>query len=171
MSSQTDGDFPMPRTLVIGFGNLDRADDGAAYHVINALRKRLKQDALPEEETGLDDLVAQVDSTFLMQLAPELIDIAASYDEIIFVDAHVDDNLADLHCGPVNPRHAPSTFTHHITPGMLLALLKAIHRKEPTGHLVSLRGYDFDFHRGLSENTESLIDPAVAAIMKLIDLH
>ena len=50
--------MPMPRTLIIGFGNLDRADDGVAFYVINALRRRLGQKALSEEDTGLEELLA-----------------------------------------------------------------------------------------------------------------
>ena len=44
----------MSRTLVIGFGNIDRADDGVAYHVVNHLRRRLGKELLPEDETGLE---------------------------------------------------------------------------------------------------------------------
>jgi molybdopterin-guanine dinucleotide biosynthesis protein A len=45
-----------PRTLIIGYGNLERADDGVAYHAVNALRQRLGQKALSEDETGLQGL-------------------------------------------------------------------------------------------------------------------
>jgi Ni,Fe-hydrogenase maturation factor len=38
----------MARTLVIGFGNLDRADDGAAFHIVNRLREGLGLSTLDE---------------------------------------------------------------------------------------------------------------------------
>lgn len=158
----------MSRTLVIGFGNIDRADDGVAYSVINALRRQLGQKPLPEDETGLEELGAQVDSVFLSQLTPELLETLAGYQRVIFVDAHVYKNLDALHCAPVSPENTPSTFTHHLTPAAFLALLKALYHSEPSGHLVSIRGYDFDFHRDLSPETEALVGPAVEHILRLL---
>jgi len=156
----------MPRTLVIGIGNIDRADDGIAYYVVNALRRRLGQGMLHEDETGLESLGAQIDSVFLVQLAPELMDVIIPYDKIIFVDAHVYENVDSLYCAPVFPEFTPATFTHHLTPATLLALLKSLHHREPAGHIVSIRGYDFDFHRSLSTDTEALVEKAVDHILQ-----
>ena len=158
----------MSRTLVIGFGNIDRADDGVAFFVVNALRRRLGQEPLNEDETGLEELGAQVDSAFLSQLTPELLETVAGYRQVIFVDAHVYENVDALHCAPVSPENTPSTFTHHLTPAAFLALLKALYHSEPSGHLVSIRGYDFDFHRDLSAETEALVGPAVEHILRLL---
>lgn len=154
------------RTLIIGYGSIDRADDGVAYFVINALRRRLGQKPLSEDETGLEDLGKQVDSIFLVQLAPELMDVLACYDQVIFVDAHVLENVDNLHCTPVLSEYTPATFTHHMSPAMILALLKALYHREPTGHIVSIRGYDFDFHRDLSRATRTLVEPAVKYILQ-----
>ncbi len=156
----------MQRTLVIGFGNIDRADDGVAYEVINALRRRLGRERLNEDDSGLDALGAETDSVFLLQLTPELMDTLAPYDQVIFVDAHVDQKWDDLHDGPVSPEYASPAFTHHMTPSMLLAFLDAICHRKPAGYMVSIRGRDFDFHRGLSEKTRALVAPAVDCIMK-----
>ncbi len=158
----------MSRTLVIGFGNIDRADDGVAFFVVNALRRRLGQEPLNEDETGLEELGVQVDSAFLSQLTPELLETVAGYRQVIFVDAHVYENVDALHCAPVSPENTPSTFTHHLTPAAFLALLKALYHSEPSGHLVSIRGYDFDFHRDLSAETEALVGPAVEYILRLL---
>ena len=156
----------MSRTLIIGFGSLDRADDGVAYHVINALRRRLGQNMLAEDETGLEELGAQIDSIFLVQLAPELMDVLAVYDQVVFVDAHVYANVDNLHCTPILPEYTPATLTHHMGPAMILALVKALYHREPAGHLVSIRGYNFDFHRDLSEATRALVEPAVDYILQ-----
>jgi len=156
----------MSRTLVIGFGNIDRGDDGVAFQVINSLRRRLGQTPLSEEDTGLEELGAAVDSVFLTQLTPELMETLVEYGRVVFVDAHVYESLEDLHCAPVVPEYAPSTFTHHLTPAALLALLKTLYGGEPSGHLVSIRGYDFDFHRNLSEKTGALVEPATDCILR-----
>ncbi|MGB9880700.1 MAG: hydrogenase maturation protease [Anaerolineae bacterium] len=158
----------MSRTLVIGYGNLDRGDDGVAYYVVNALRQRLGQIPLTEYDTGLEELGATVDSIFLTQLMPELIDTLADYEQVIFIDAHVIQDMPDLHCTPIKPEYTPSAFTHHMTPAILLMLLKTLHHKEPKAHLVSLRGWEFDFHRGLSKKTSALVQPAIEHIMALL---
>lgn len=57
------------RTLVMGYGNLDRSDDGVAYYVVNALRGRLGQPALAEDGSGLETRGGNTDAIFLTQLA------------------------------------------------------------------------------------------------------
>jgi hydrogenase maturation protease len=159
----------MPRTLVVGFGNLDRADDGVAFHVVNVLRRRLGRPPLPEDVTGLDDLGERVDSVFLVQLIPELVEIMNDYGTICFVDAHVSETLGDLGCTPVSPEDASLTFTHHMTPALLLALLQTLYRHPVAAHLVSIRGRDFDFHRRLSPLTQAQVEPAVDRILHLTE--
>jgi hydrogenase maturation protease len=160
----------MIRTLVIGYGNVDRADDGVAYHVVNALRQRLGQKPLADDDSGLQELGAQTDSILLAQLVPELIDTLADYDQIIFVDAHVREDVPELFCAPVSSEYVTSPFTHHITPGMLLALLHALHQRGPVGYLVSIRGRDFDFGRNLSPAVEQLVPVAVERIWERLAL-
>lgn len=162
----------MVRTIVVGFGNIDRADDGVAYEVINALRQRLGQERLSEGDTGLEELDngarTEVDSIFLSQLMPEIMEVLIDYDQIIFVDAHVGTNTNDLNCIPVAPEYVSSTFTHHMTPASLLAFLQVLYNREPAGYIVSLRGYDFDFKRTLSHGTEGLVPAAVEEILRLL---
>ena len=158
------------RTLVIGYGSLDRADDGVAYHVVNALRQRLGQKALGEDETGLHELGGQTDSILLTQLVPELIHTLAEYQRVIFVDAHIAENAPDLYCTPVSPASAASSFSHQLTPALLLALLKTILHVELTAQIVSIRGHDFGFHRRLSEATARMVQPAVEHILRQLNL-
>jgi hydrogenase maturation protease len=158
----------MSRNIIIGFGNIDRADDGVAYVVVNKLRERLKQKKLGEEDSGLEELGSEPDSIFLHQLVPEIMDLLIDYDQIIFVDAHVGDNLDDLNHVPVLPDNVSSTFTHHMTPSAFLSFLKILYHHEATGHLISIRGHNFDFNRNLSPETSLLIDPAVEKIIQLM---
>ncbi len=158
----------MPRALVVGYGNLDRGDDGVAYHIINGLRRALGQPALDEDEDGLEELGQQIDSVFLTQLGPELVDFLVSYAQIIFVDAHVLCDVDGLYCSPVVPKFTYSAFTHHMTPATLLALLSALYHLDTTAYLVSARGHRFEFERYLSEETQALVEPAVARICQLL---
>lgn len=159
----------MYRTIVIGYGNIDRGDDGAAYEVINSLRERLGKKLLSDDDTGLEELGEEIDSIFLSQLMPEIMDVIINYDRIIFVDAHVGANKNNLECTPVMPEYVSSTFTHHMTPASLLAFLQVLYDHIPAGYIVSLRGYDFDFKRALSPDTQILIHAAVEEILKLLE--
>ncbi len=156
------------RSLVLGVGNLDRQDDGAAYHVIQALRRHLRQPLLEPDQTGLEELGGRVDSVFLAQLAPELLDVAMNYDRLVFVDAHVQPDWEDLHCAPVEPEERLSTLTHHLTPGLFMALLQVLYGCTPEALLVSLRGHQFDFGRDLSAATARLIEPALDEIVRRV---
>lgn len=158
----------MPHTLIVGYGNLDRSDDGIAHQVTNVLRRRLGQEALSEGDTGLEDLGVRADSIFLTQLVPDLIDTLVDHDQVIFVDAHVLEDVPDLHYTRVFPAYVPSPFTHHMTPEMLLALPQALHHLQPCAHVVSIRGHDFDFHRSLSAPTAEVVGSAVEHIRQLL---
>lgn len=158
----------MTRTLIIGYGNIDRQDDGVAYVVVNALRGRLGQAFLAEDETGLEGLGGEADSIFLLQLGPELLDVVAAYDRVVFVDAHVRPDAPDVGVEPIQVEYATATFTHHMTPAMFLALLAALFGARPDSHLVSIRGHAFDFEKGLTAETTVLVEVAVEEILKLL---
>lgn len=159
----------MARTLVIGYGNRDRGDDGVAFEVINALRSRLGQEPLQDEQVGLERAGSQVDSLFVMQLAPEWLDVAAGYERLIFVDAHAVPEAPDVQCTRVEAEFRAAAFTHHMTPAMFLALLQAMHRQTPTGWMLSVRGADFSFRRGLSDSTAARVLSAVECIEGLLE--
>jgi len=158
----------MSATLILGTGNLDRSDDGAAYHVLNTLRRRLGRPPLCEDGSRPQPCRADVDALFVRQLVPELMETAAGYRRLIFVDAHVGDDRADLACEAVAPAYAPSPFTHHLSPAAFLALTGALHGRRPDGIVVSIRGRDFGFARSLSPGTQRLVPPAVDRILTIV---
>ncbi|MDA8123624.1 MAG: hydrogenase maturation protease [Deltaproteobacteria bacterium] len=161
----------LPRALIVGYGNIDRADDGIAFEVINTLRRHQSRAPLGDEDTGLEALGTEIDTVFLSQLTPELLETLRDYDHIIFVDAHVYPDIGTLHCRDILPEGAPSILIHHLTPEILLAFLKALYGRDPLGHLVSLRGYDFDFHRHLSAKAKRWSKQAVQYIEQWLSAH
>ncbi len=154
--------------LVIGYGNLDRADDGVGYFIVNALRRRLGRRALEEGATGLEELGSGIDTVFLSQLAPEILEAVSGYEQLVFVDAHNDNKLGKLYCEELKPEYSIPSFSHHLTPTMLLALVEAFYDRRICGFLVSVIGCNFDFHHGLSPLTEALVESAVEKILELI---
>jgi len=156
------------KTLVIGFGNPYRRDDGVGYHVVNAVAERLGRPPLALDEDGLEALGKDIDLVCLPQLLPELAETIAIYDQVIFVDAHTGTYAEDLRCTTVEPRYTPSAFTHHMTAETLLGLTLAFTEYVPPAYLFSIRGYDFDFGLGLSAETERLAAEAIERIMDMI---
>ena len=46
----------MKKVLILGYGNLDREDDGVAWHVLQGVAETLGRPALDAETGGLDEL-------------------------------------------------------------------------------------------------------------------
>ena len=163
----SDGLEMTNRTLVIGYGNPYRRDDGVAFHVVNDLRQRLGAPPLQPDEDGLDDLGRGVDTIMLHQLLPETAPLFADYATAIFVDAHIGAIAEDVRVISVQEEYGFQAVTHHMSPGMLLALARAANGKAPAGYLVSIRGYDFDFGLEISKGCKVNANSAVQKILAL----
>ena len=159
----------MRRSLVVGFGNPYRRDDGVGRAVVDLLRRELGQPALDPLDDGFDELGREVDTVVAHQLVPEFAELLGGYTLAIFVDAHVGDGTEPLCAEPIAPIPHSSSVSHHLHPGTLLDLAQRIHGRTPRGVLLSLRGHDFEFGDGLSAETASLVPPAVARIRALIE--
>jgi len=158
----------MLRKLVIGYGNLERQDDGVGFHVVNRLRRHLAQRPLACDDDGLSRLGGGTDSVFIRQLVPELIETVADYDRVIFVDAHIPSRKPHLRCTRLDPAEGMALFTHHLHPALLLGLLKALWGREPVSHLLSIQGCRFELGRRLSVGTAKLVAPAAKMILALL---
>jgi hydrogenase maturation protease len=138
------------RTLVIGYGNPYRCDDGVAYHIINAIREKRGQRPLTPEEDGEDELGGALDTLMLHQLLPELAPLFKDYARVIFVDAHAGGIAEEVRVIPVEEDYGFQAVTHHMSPGMMLTLARQLGGAAPHGWLVSVKGTDFDFGAELS---------------------
>lgn len=154
----------MPRTLIIGYGNADRQDDGVAWHVLSALARRLGRAVPAVPEDGFFPEGEAIDLWYDLQLMPEMSEDISQYDRLCFVDAHTGNIAEEILFQPVDASPAASAFTHHMTPAAVLALARSIYAKSPEAMLISIRGYHFGFARELSEETAALVPQAVERI-------
>lgn len=156
------------RTLIFGYGNYDRQDDGAAWHVISLLRKAL---SIPDHETIDDDFISDDDLIFVfqLQLTPELAESVAQFDRVCFIDAHTGAVPEDVHYEVLHPSYQHSPLTHHLTPSSLLSIIQTIYHNVPESVLVSIRGYSFEFTQSLSTQTQMLVPLAVNKIVEWLD--
>ena len=157
----------MKTTLIIVFGNVYRRDDGVGYATLNAVRERLGRPPLEVDDDGFDDLGHEVDTILLHQLVPELAENVAPYDRVIFVDAHVGHVPDLIYEEELDVCYRSATVTHTLHPCSVLALCEQLHGHAPQGILLSIRGYDYEFGEGLSDETAALVPQAADRILAL----
>ena len=149
------------RTLIIGYGNPSRRDDGVGLAVVNGLRQRLSQAPLEEGDDGYGELGGEVDTLFLQQLMPELAETLAQYDQVWFVDAHLGVYPELVRRSVVLADLDPAMVSHHLKPQALLVLTEQLYGRAPEMELISIRGFDFDFGSALSPQTATGVRQAV----------
>lgn len=158
--------WSQPRILLIGYGNISRRDDGVAYHVLRRLQAAL---GLSESELETEPTVSGENPAmlYLHQLAPELAETIAAYDQVVFIDAHVaTEGWAPVMWQPVEPLYQSHMVAHHLKPGVILALCESLYQRHPQGYMLSVLGHDFDFGDELSPETSRLADQAIARLQR-----
>jgi hydrogenase maturation protease len=159
----------MNKLLILGIGNPDRQDDGAAWHILVALAAQLNQKIPTSPEDEFEEANPQL--LFVLQLTPDLAETVASYDKVCFVDAHTSDVQADLQKLDLESKYQRSPFTHHLTPETCLALSESLYHSTPRSILVSIRGYHFDFSNQLSPQTSVLAEEATKVIAEWVTVN
>jgi hydrogenase maturation protease len=152
------------KILFIGYGNPDRGDDGAAWHILNQLFADLK---MPIPDLYTSDIVAlntKIDVWFNYQLLPEFAENIGVYQKAVFIDAHTGEIKEDLSFKKLVPAYVNSPFTHHMVPSSLLSITESITGKYPESWMLSVRGYEFEFECGLSDKTQALCTKAISLL-------
>lgn len=142
------------QTLIIGYGNDLRSDDGAGIRAAELIATQSRPDSR-----------AHVIITH--QLTPDLADDIAAAGQVFFVDAYrarapgatlrVEKITADL-------AGATRALGHHGDPAGLLRLAKRLFGSSPAAWLVGIPAYDFAAGETISPETLQMIDAAVALI-------
>jgi len=164
----------MKKTLIFGYGNLDREDDGVAWHVLARIARHYHRPVPNDQE---DELVVDTfeptgenpDLMFRLQLMPEMADELAAFERVCFIDAHTGAVPLEVNIQEVTARFQNSPLTHHLTPQSLVEIMNRLYDARPQCLLVSVRGYSFQFSRKLSERTNELADMAAEEIIKWIE--
>lgn len=155
--------------LVVAYGNASRRDDGVAFHVLQRLRGRLG--LAPEWDEDVEEVVEgrRVRMICLHQLAPELAETVARYDQVVFVDAHVGGvGWEPVQWAQLEPVYEPGMVGHHLKPSVVLALCSTLYGAAPRGYTLSVEGQDFDFGEELSPMTSAWAEVAVERLIGLL---
>ncbi len=137
-------------TLVIGYGNELRRDDGAG--------PRLARAVAALRHPGVRALTAH-------QLTPELAEALSTADRAVFVDARP--GGASVRVESVAVATGRAALAHATGPGWLLGLTEAAFGRRPTAWLVTVPAVDFRFGRGLSAPAGRALTVALAEILNL----
>lgn len=142
----------MNKTVVIGMGNPLRGDDGAGWAVVDAIW------AKP---------IAEVTAVSTHQLLPEHIDLFRPAAQVIFVDASVVGEAGVVSVTAVAPATEGPAASHHLHPGVLLALGVKIYGRMPPATLITITGDDFGYQEALSARVQRGVETAVCQIRQL----
>jgi len=158
----------LQKTLIFGYGNPDRQDDGIAWHILDAVARSFNYPLPGSWEDGFQPSADHpgLELSFALQLVPEMAETISTFDRVCFVDAHTGRVPEEVHFEKVSPEIQNSPFTHHMTPATLIYLARAMYGTAPDTFLISIRGYEFGFLHSLSEKTASLLTPAVNQIIE-----
>jgi hydrogenase maturation protease len=145
----------MERTLIVGYGNPLRGDDGIGWHVANRLTKLLNDES------------AQV--LAVHQLTPELAEPIGEAKLVIFVDAACDGEPGSWKCERLAPDTIRSNaLAHYFTPAGLLAYAEAIYQAKPEALALSVAAATFDCGEQLTARIEAVLPEVVQYICALI---
>jgi len=142
----------MSKTLVIGYGNTLRSDDGVGVWIADQI------DAL-----HLPDVCVRTCHQLHLELVPDLIE----YERAILIDAGVSgEAIAVRTC---NPSHAlPSSTDHNVSPEILQQLALELYDVPIDIHLYTVRGECFDFGSSFSSAVRDRANCALPMIISCI---
>jgi hydrogenase maturation protease len=140
-------------TLIIGYGNRSRRDDGVGWFVL-------------EQLAALDLTGVELESGH--QLTVEVAETLSQCDAAIFVDAAIPEAPAPVSRSEVAPRFQSHAVAHYLTPADVLSLCQTLYGRAPRATLFSIRGRDFDFGTTLSPEVEQAAREVVDQIVELV---
>ena len=134
-------------TLVIGFGNPLRGDDGAGPALVEQL-----------EELLLADGVTTTTCLAAMQLTPELADDASRYRRVVFVDASFEVLPGKATVTRIWPREQASALGHHMTAENLLALSQEAFGRCPEAWVAAIGVSSMELGETLTADVASAVE-------------
>jgi len=148
------------KILIYGYGNPGRQDDGLGNLFVEEMQKWA-------EENNLDYL--DFDSNY--QLNIEDSERISDKEIVIFADASVE-KIEEYCLTKVFPEPNQIEFTMHaVSPAFIAKLTNDLFKKMPAIYLMHLKGYEFDFKEGISENASKNLNNALNLLKLLLSVN
>lgn len=142
------------KTLVIGYGNELRSDDGVGPR----LARLVAGWGLPH-----------VGGIAVHQLTPELAADCAAVDRVVFMDASSDPNVRMVRWSVLEAGEAGGVGSHLGDPAAILGLSKLLYGRAPQGVLLEIPGEHFDLGECLSTRATRGMTDALELMRRLLD--
>lgn len=139
------------RTLIIGYGNTLRGDDGAGPAVVDWIEKQHWPD---------------ITTRTAHQLFPEMAEEMAHFERVIFIDASAEPH-STVRIFPVQET-SDAVMAHHYSPGGLLRMARELYGANLVAQLITVPGHCFDSAAGISAATRAYIDRALHLIKEVL---
>ncbi|MBN1531353.1 MAG: hydrogenase maturation protease [Spirochaetes bacterium] len=140
------------RILVYGYGNPGRQDDGLGA----ALVSMLEQAPIPGVDTECN-----------YQLNIEDAYTISEYDAVVFVDASLVEEVP-YSFKSIDPSLEITFTTHSMAPESVIALCEETGLHCPPSFLLAIRGYQWEFQEGLSDNARENLQKAYEFLTSLL---
>jgi len=137
------------RILVYGYGNPGRQDDGLGIEMV-----KMVDDWIRRHELNC------MTSENNYQLNVEDAETISKMEYVVFVDATKED-VHEYKFEKVDPSDKKVEFTMHaVSPAYVLNLSKELFGKMPETYILGIKGYEWDFKEGLSDNAKLNLEQA-----------
>lgn len=147
----------MVRTLIVGYGNPLRGDDGIGVYLAEQLQEKFFH---PSEI----QIITQ------HQLIPELVEDIQEAERVIFIDANARNMPGEISVEKsVAEQTMSQSISHSVSPQSLLMMCQTLYGKTPSAWIVSIGGEDFDYQEGLSKTLKDQVPVYMARIVNLIE--
>ena len=140
---------PKKRVLIYGYGNPGRQDDALGNEMVIKIQEWI-------DEHGLSCMTT--DSNY--QLNIEDADKIAEWEIVVFVDASKEGIHEYKYC-KIKPEEDKIEFSMHaVSPAYVLHLSEKLFNKKPETYIMGIKGYEWDFKEGLSDNAKLNLEQA-----------
>ncbi len=138
------------RILFYGYGNPGRADDGLGITFCYQLKEYVRENQISGVEFSED-----------YQLNIEDGETISRFDSVFFVDATKNENVERWLLTTLSRSKELAFTTHHVSPEFLLGICQTLYNKNPNIQLLTIRGYKWDLHEGISSEALSNLKSAL----------
>jgi hydrogenase maturation protease len=146
--------------LIYGYGNPGREDDGLGIELV----KLLEEWSIASGIQGME-----FDSNY--QLNIEDAEGISGKDIVVFMDASIED-IEDFILTEVTGESEVTFTTHAASPGYIVKLCYDLFGKCPRVYLLHIKGYQWEFKEGLSEQAKNNLQKAFEFMKEyLINLY
>lgn len=145
------------KTLVYGYGNPGRQDDGLGVYFVETLERWV-------QEKGLNDI--EFDSNYQLNIEDAL--KVSTYDRIIFADAAARQDEPFMF-REIHPKETIAFSTHAMAPESVLSLCEELYSKRPKTYLLTLRAEAFGINEKPTREADEHLKGALEFMMPLLE--